>query len=51
MFEEVKLGVGSALIESWAVEVRLAGGVSVRFSRATAPDWIGQVIEALRGSC
>ena len=51
VFQEVKVGVGSPLLESWAAEVRLAGGVSVRFSRTAAPEWIGEVIEALQRPC
>ena len=51
VFQEVKLGVGSPLTESWAAEVRLAGGLSVRFSRTAGPDWIGEVIEALQRPC
>lgn len=50
-FREVKLGVGSALMESWAAEVRLASGVNVRFNRTAAPAWIGEVIEALQPPC
>ena len=51
ILQEVKLGVGSPVMESWAAEVRLAGGVSVRFNRTAAPDWIGEVIEALQRPC
>jgi hypothetical protein len=51
IFREVKLGVGSPLMEGWAAEVRLAGGVSVRFSRTAAPEWIGEVIAALQRPC
>jgi hypothetical protein len=51
VFQEVKLGVGSALVESWAAEVRLPGGISVRFSRTAGPEWIGEVIAALPRPC
>lgn len=51
VFQEVKLGIGSPLLESWAAEVRLAGGVSVRFSRTAGPAWIGEVMEALQRLC
>ena len=50
-FQEVKLGVGSTLMASWSAEVMLAGGLSIRFSRAASPEWIGEVIEALQRSC
>lgn len=51
VFQEVKLGAGSSLMESWAAEVRLAGGVSIRFSGTVTPGWIGAVIEALQRPC
>ena len=51
VFHEVKLGVGSPLMECWAAEVRLAGGLSVRLSRTAAPDWIGELIHALQRPC
>ena len=51
VFQEVKLGGGSALMENWAAEVRLAGGVSIRFSHTAAPAWIGAVMEALQRPC
>jgi hypothetical protein len=51
VFQEVTLGHGSALMESWAAEVRLAGGVSVRFDRTAAPEWIGEVIGVLQRPC
>lgn len=51
VFQEVKLGLGPALMESWAAEVRLAGGLSIRFSRLAGPDWIGAVIKVLQRPC
>ena len=51
VFQEVKLGGGTSLLESWAAEVRLAGGVSVRFSGTASPDWIGAVVHALKRPC
>lgn len=51
IFQEVKLGVGAALMESWAAEVKLAGGICVRFHQTAAPAWIGEVIEALQRPC
>jgi hypothetical protein len=51
VFHEVKLGVGSALMENWVAEVRLAGGLSVRLSRTATPDWIGELIHALQRPC
>jgi hypothetical protein len=37
VFQEVKLGVGSSFLESWAAEIRLAGGVTARFSGTAVP--------------
>jgi len=51
VFQEVKFEVGSALMESWAAEVRLAGGGSIRFSSAATPEWIGAVVQRLQGPC
>ena len=51
VFQEVELGAGTTLLESWAAEVRLAGGVSVRFSGKATPGWMGEVIQALQRPC
>ena len=51
VFREVTLGAGTSLLESWAAEVRFAGGVSVRFSGTATPGWIGAVIQALQRPC
>jgi transposase-like protein len=50
-FQEVKIGGGTPLMESWAAEVRLAGGLSVRFSGTATPGWIVAVIQGLQGPC
>ena len=51
VFQEVKLYPGSSLIENWEAEVRLARGLSVRFSATASPDWIGSVVQALQRPC
>jgi hypothetical protein len=51
VFQEVKLDPGSSLIQSWAAEVTLARGWSIRFSAAVTPGWIGAVVQALQGPC
>lgn len=51
VFQEVKLETGSSLIESWAAEVSLARGLSIRFSAAATPGWIGAVVQALQRPC
>jgi transposase-like protein len=51
IFQEVKLKPGSGLLQSWAAEVTLAFGLTVRFSGTASPDWIGGVIQALQRPC
>jgi transposase-like protein len=51
VFQEVKLEPGSALLQSWAAEVSVAGGLNVRFSGTARPDWIGAVVQALQRPC
>lgn len=49
LFHELKLAAPVGL--SWAAEVSLAEGLSVRFSATATPAWIGLVIEALQRTC
>ncbi len=49
MFQELKLN--APVGQSWAAEVSLAQGMSVRFSATAAPAWIGLVMEALQRTC
>jgi transposase-like protein len=51
LFQEVRLQTGSGFLQSWAVEVSLAGGLNVRFSGAAHPEWIGAVVQSLQGPC
>jgi transposase-like protein len=51
VFQEVKLEAASALLPSWAAEVSLSQGLNVRFSGTAGPDWIGAVVQVLRGPC
>lgn len=51
VFEEVKLEPGCALLQSWAAEVSLAQGLSVRFSGTANPAWMGAVVQALQRPC
>ncbi len=51
VFQEVKLEVGSPLLQSWAAEVSVARGLNVRFSGMARPDWIGAVVQALQRPC
>lgn len=51
VFQEVKLDAGASLIQSWAAEVNLAGGLSMRFNATATPGWIGAVVQALQRPC
>jgi len=51
MFHEVKLDAGLPLPASWAAEVRLDSKLSIRFSAAADPGWIGAVIQAVERPC
>jgi len=51
VFQEVKLGTESSFLESWAAEIRLAGGVSARFSSTAPPAWIAAVMQGLQRPC
>ncbi len=50
-FQEVKLDPGSSFMQNWSAEVSLARGLSIRFSAAAAPGWIGAVVQALQRPC
>ena len=49
VFQELKLT--APVGPSWAAEVSLAQGLSVRFSGTAAPAWIGLVVQALQRTC
>ena len=51
VFQEVKLDPGSSFMQNWSAEVSLARGLSIRFSAAAAPGWIGAVVQALQRPC
>jgi len=50
LFQELKVATMPAL-NSWAAEVNLPGGLAIRFSQTAAAQWIGSVVQALRGPC
>lgn len=50
-FQEVKLSGSMPLVQSWAAEVSLGQGVTVRFSANTTPAWIGSVVQAIQAPC
>jgi hypothetical protein len=51
VFQELKVATMLPALDSWAAEVKLPGGLAVRFSQAAAAQWIGSVVQALRGPC
>ena len=51
LFQELKVATMLPAIDGWAAEVNLPGGVVVRFSQKAATEWIGSVVQALRGLC
>jgi len=50
LFQEVRLA-GSWPLANWAAEINLSSGLTVRFSAAAAPAWIGAVLEQLPRPC
>ena len=50
LFQEVRLA-GSWPLANWATEINLSSGLTVRFSAAAAPAWIGAVLEQLHRPC
>jgi len=51
LFQEIKLAGSAALVPGWAAEVSLPRGMTVRFSTAAQPGWIGAVVQALQRPC
>ena len=51
VFQEVKLPSRPEWGCSWAAEVGLSGGVTVRFSASASSEWIGSVVQALQRPC
>jgi hypothetical protein len=51
VFQELKIATMLPALDIWVAEVKLPGGLAVRFSQAAAAEWIGSVVQALRGPC
>jgi hypothetical protein len=55
LFQEVKLAssLASSLpsLSSWAAEISLPKGLSIRFSSAANPNWIASVVATLHAPC
>lgn len=50
-FQEIKLEPGPGWAQSWAAEVSLPRGASIRFSAGAGPEWIAAVVQALQRPC
>ena len=51
VFQEVRLEGNVAAPVRWAVEVVLPGGLVVRLSERTEPEWAGALLAALTRPC
>ena len=51
LFQELKVATVLPALESWVAEVNLPGGLALRFSQRAAADWVGSIVQALRGPC
>ena len=51
VFQELKVATLLPVVDSWAAEVNLPGGLAVRFSQKAAAQWIGSVVQALCRPC
>jgi hypothetical protein len=51
LFQELKVATMLPALDSWAAEVNLPGGLTVRFSQTAAAEWIGSVVQALQRPC
>ena len=50
-FQELNVATMLPVVEGWVAEVNLPGGLAVRFSQKATAEWIGSVVQALRGPC
>jgi transposase-like protein len=51
LFQEVKVAAMLPGVGVWAAEVSLSRELTIRFSAAAAPGWIGSVVQALQRPC
>ena len=51
LFQEVKLAAMLPGVGAWAAEATLSRELTIRFSAAAAPGWIGSVVQALQRPC
>jgi hypothetical protein len=48
LFQEVKVAAMLPGVGAWAAEVSLSRELTIRFSAAVTPEWIGSVVQALQ---
>lgn len=51
VFQEVKITAREGASTSWAAEVSLPKGLTIRFGAVATPAWIGSVVEVLQQPC
>lgn len=51
VFQEVRWAESLSQARGWAAEIVLSSGATVRLREGVAPEWVGALIPALRGSC
>jgi hypothetical protein len=51
VFQELKVATMLPALDSWAAEVKLPGGLAIRFRQTASAQWIGSVVQALREPC
>jgi hypothetical protein len=51
VFQEVKVAGLMPSVAGWVAEISLPKGLTIRFSAAALPGWIGSVVQALQRPC
>jgi hypothetical protein len=51
VFQELEMATTLPVVDGWVAEVNLPGGLAVRVSQRATAEWIGSVVQALRGPC
>ena len=51
IFQEVRIGASERVSTSWAAEVSLPKGLTIRFDAVATPAWIGSVVKVLQQLC
>lgn len=51
VFQEVRITASERASTSWAAEVSLPKGLTIRFGAVATPAWIGSVVQVLQQPC